>query len=281
MIHFKLVQYLAARGYLKTNVRMMDVGTQNILFVEEAPAIDLVRSLRKNPLSEKDVESIKRVCYFSTPRAGERTAFLHELLAMTDVNYESIDIVDGFKTTIYDLNFDTPPRNWLKNFDLVINCGTLEHVIHQYKALNFIHDLLKVGGYWFEQPPSVGFLNHGYFNYNPLFYLDIAAANNYELVEAWYSHAGGYPVTDVRFPIIDVNRLEQDSERAKAQKKPFSDTEERPAEMALSYNFNATMRKTVDAPLRLPLEIRTTHGPIGAGATTNYGKSVFDSTSKK
>ena len=68
-----------------------------------------------------------------------------------------------------------------------------------------MHDVLKVGGVWFDQPPSVGFAESlGYFNYNPLFYLDLAAANNYDLLEAWYSHAGSYRVTDVRFPIISV-----------------------------------------------------------------------------
>lgn len=133
-----------------------------------------------------------------------------------------------------------------------------------------------------DQPPSVGYLNHGYFTYNPLFYLDIASANSYDLMEAWYSHAGGgYPVTDVRFPIITVDQLDEVSERMTAQKKPFSEGSDRPGEQTLSYNFNVAMRKTIDAPLRLPLEIRTTHGPAGRNVRTNYGKSVFDSTSKK
>jgi hypothetical protein len=281
MIHFKLVQYLADRGYIRSGARIMDVGTQNVLFVEEENAIAFIRKLRGSPLSDKDIAQIRRVCYFSTPRPGERTAFLHELLAFTDVIYESIDIVDGLKTTIFDLNFDAAPRHWLKAFDLIINCGTLEHVIHQYKALTFIHDVLKVKGIWFDQPPSVGFLNHGYFNYNPLFYMDLATANQYELVQAWYSHAGGYPITDVRFPIIDIARLDEQGERAKAETKPFAEAAERAPEQGASYNFNIVMKKTVDAPLRLPLEIRTTHGALGADARTSYGSSVFDSTSRK
>jgi hypothetical protein len=281
MIHFKLVRYLADRGYIRSGARIMDVGTQNLLFVEEDSAVEFVRQLRRAPLNEQEFKQIQRVCYFSTPRPGERTTFLHELLALTDVVYESIDIVDGLKTTIFDLNFDTAPRHWLKAFDLVINCGTLEHVIHQHRALTFIHDVLKVKGIWFDQPPSIGFLNHGYFNYNPLFYMDLAAANRYELVQAWYSHAGGYPITDIRFPIIDIDHLDEESERAKAETKPFAESAVRSPEQGTSYNFNAVMKKTVDAPLRLPLEIRTTHGPVGAGARTNYGASIFDSTSKK
>ncbi len=281
MLHFKLVQYLVHRGYIKTGSRIMDVGTQNLMFAEPSAAIDLVSSLRRAPLSGPDIKEIERVCYFSTPRPGERTAFLHELLAMTDVSYDSIDIVDGLKTTIFDLNFDEAPQEWIGRFDLIINCGTLEHVINQFRSLNFIHNLLKVGGVWFDQPPSIGFLNHGYYNYNPLFYHDIAAANNYELLEAWYSDAGSYPLLDTRFPVIAVDRLDDDGERAKAAKKPFSDDPAGSTEAGPSYNFNAVMRKTTVGPLRLPLEIRTTHGPIGGDAKRQYGTSVFDSTSKK
>jgi hypothetical protein len=281
MIHFKLVRYLADSGYIQSGSRMMDVGTQNLMFVEEEGAIAFIRQLRRSPITEDDVARVRQVCYFSTPRPGERTAFLHELLSLTDVSYDSIDIVDGLKTTIFDLNFDTAPSQWLRAFDLVINCGTLEHVVHQYRALNFIHDVLKVNGIWFDQPPSIGFLNHGYFNYNPLFYLDLAAANRYDLLQAWYSHACSYPVTDVRFPVVDTNHLDEETERAKARKKPFSEDQERPTEQALSYNFNTIMRKTVDAPLRLPREIRTTHGPVGSAVEANYGKSVFDSLSRK
>jgi hypothetical protein len=111
--------------------------------------------------------------------------------------------------------------------------------------------------------------------------MDLAAANEYELLQAWYSHAGGYPITDIRFPVIDIDHLDEDAERAKAETKPFSEAVSRPPEQGASYNFNTVMKKTVDAPLRLPLEIRTTHGPLGANARTNYGKSIFDSTSRK
>ena len=63
----------------------------------------------------------------------------------------------------------------------MLNCGTLEHVINQFNALTFIYQCLKVYGMWFDQPPSVGFPNHGYYNYNPFIYLDFAAPDGYVL----------------------------------------------------------------------------------------------------
>ena len=275
MLHFKLLQYFVDRDYIRAGIRMMDVGTQNLLFVEEPAAVALVSRLRLDPLAGTDLSRVGRLCSFSTPRPGERTTFLHELLALTDVTYESVDVVDGGKTTLFDLNHDTAPRAWRAAFDFVINCGTLEHVIDQFRALTFIHDVLRVGGIWFDQPPSVGFHNHGYFNYNPLFYVDLAAANRFEMIEAWYSHAGTYPEIDSRFPVIDVNRLDEASERARAG-VPFRRSDGKPAAPATSFNFNVAMRKIVDAPLRLPLEVRTTHGPVGDGARETYGRAVFD-----
>jgi hypothetical protein len=281
MIHFKLFEYLAQTCNISPGYQIMDIGTQNILFVEKDAALRLVKSLRRTSVTAAEEIEVDRICYFSTPRAGERTAFLHELLALTDVVYESVDIVDGLKTTILDLNRDAPPSKWVNQFDMVINCGTLEHVIHQYNAISFIHAVIKTGGLWFEQPPSVGFLNHGYFNYNPLFYLDVGKANGYELLQGWYSPAGMYPVTDIRFPVVSVDKLHEPAERQKALKKPFSDTATRPEEQAASYNFNCLMRKTQHAPLRLPLEIRTTHGPVGKEVENSYGSFIFDSTCQK
>ena len=94
-------------------------------------------------------------------------------------------------------------------------------------------------------------------------------------VYAGPERAGGSSCT------LAVSNLDEESERAKVEAKPFAETAVRPPEQGASYNFNIVMKKTVDAPLRLPLEIRTTHGPLGAGARTNYGKSIFDSTSRK
>lgn len=146
-----------------------------------------------------------------------------------------------------------------------------------------IHDILKVGGYWFDQPPSVGFLNHGYYNYNSLFYLDVATANEYELIEAWYTQSGRYATLDSRFPVIQMTEIDQPAVREKTSKKPFTEQFDPgvAADKWPAYNFNALMRKTVDAPFTLPLEVRTTHGPVGAAAKERYGKAAFNNRTPK
>jgi hypothetical protein len=101
MIHFKLVEYLTDQNNFCAGSRIMDVGAQNFMHLEENKAVEFVESLRHAPLSERDIEGIRKVRYFSPPRPNERSVFLPELLAFTDVEYDSVDIVDGLKTTIF------------------------------------------------------------------------------------------------------------------------------------------------------------------------------------
>lgn len=251
MLGFRYLEYMSKKGYLGDgNISILDIGTQNLLFLEEERAVKFVSDMRSSPLASDDIEAIKRLCYFSTPRPGERTAYVSELLELTDIQYVSFDVAPGLSTEILDLNFETLPRKYKNYFDLVINCGTLEHIINQHNCLNTIHDALKVNGVWFDQPPSIGFMNHGYFNYNPLFYRDLSAANDYELIDLWFSPAGMYPKLDDGIPVIDYNTILDDN-------PADIDTEKNLP--AMSYNLNAFMRKTKNERLRLPLEVRTAH----------------------
>jgi hypothetical protein len=273
MLHFKIVQYLTKKGVIYSGCRILDIGTQNILFLNKPDVLLWISGLRRQPVSAVDELEIDRICYFSTPRPGERTAFFHELLALTDVQYESVDIVNGGKTTILDLNRDPLPVGWNGGFDLVLNCGTLEHVINQYHALDFIHSALRVGGYWFDQPPCVGFMNHGYFNYNPVFYHDVARSNRYGVCAVWYSAAGYYPLLDPRVPVVSVDELDTLDDDAHVDEN--GDLDDADVVPSLSYNFNCLMRKCVDEAFRLPLEIRTTHGAVGSDVVKRYENAVF------
>ena len=267
MIHFKQLEYWVDRGCIRAGSRVMDVGTQNLLFATEDQAIAMVEKLRPSSLSYLQTNDVRRICRETTRQPGKRVAFLYELLALTDVLYNSIDIFSGPATTIHDLNRDSIPTTWKSQFDIVINVGTLEHVFNQARAFEFIHDVLKVGGVWIEQSPSIGYLNHGYFQYHPQIYADLAEANGYEIAEAWYSKAGAYQTIDTNYALIDLHKLDSQTERdriaAVANEVP---TEQK----TLAYNFNAVIRKTRDQPFRFPLESRTSSGKVSPEVAARY-----------
>ena len=66
--------------------------------------------------------------------------------------------------------------------DIIINTGTCEHVFDQRQVWETMHDACRVGGLMVHALPLWGWLDHGFYNYQPTFVADVAAENGYEIV---------------------------------------------------------------------------------------------------
>jgi hypothetical protein len=93
---------------------------------------------------------------------------------------KSIDI-DGGDIHI-DLNKGRVPFRYRGAFDLAINAGTTEHVANQGNAFAAIHGLVRTGGLMYHQVPASGYVDHGFFGYQPKFFHRLAKSNDYEIV---------------------------------------------------------------------------------------------------
>ena len=69
-----------------------------------------------------------------------------------------------------------------KGASLVNNIGTGEHVFDQGAVFANMHNLCKVGGVMFYHLPFTPWLNHGFYNYNPILFEALAVANDYDLI---------------------------------------------------------------------------------------------------
>src|SRR5262249_10214756 len=118
------------------------------------------------------------------------TLFLSELLELTALRYVSFDVVSARRAQLFDLNRHALAEDKKGTFDLVLNFGTTEHLMNQYNAFRVIHDAARSGGYIYHQVPSSGYINHGYFTYNALMFEELAAANDYEIVDLWFGGFG-------------------------------------------------------------------------------------------
>lgn len=97
--------------------------------------------------------------------------------------YECIDATDLHGARIFDLNCNVAQEyGFTDQFDVVTNLGTAEHCFNQYEVFRNIHEMCKVGGYIIHAAPCAGNVNHGFFNYHPRFFADLAAANKYRIV---------------------------------------------------------------------------------------------------
>lgn len=102
-------------------------------------------------------------------------AFLKEHLSAQSVS--ALD-VDDYQNAELILNLNSPIQNDNKcKYDTVIDFGTLEHLSNFSTAIKNIFDLLKIGGYYCFSIPTNNFLDHGFFQISPTFFIDLCKAN--------------------------------------------------------------------------------------------------------
>ena len=100
------------------------------------------------------------------------------------VDYKSIDINGALGSYQFDLNFIINEKyNFQEQFDLVINNGTGEHIFNQYSFFKNFHNLTKKNGFMLNILPFIDWINHGFYNFNPIIFADMAASNNYEIIK--------------------------------------------------------------------------------------------------
>ena len=106
--------------------------------------------------------------------------------------YKSIDINGAYNSYQFDLNKDIlKTYNFNQKYNLVINNGTGEHVFNQYSLFLNFHNLTKVNGIMLNVLPFIDWINHGFYNFNPIFFADLAASNNYEIIKISLSNRNG------------------------------------------------------------------------------------------
>ena len=106
--------------------------------------------------------------------------------------YKSIDINGAYNSYQFDLNKDIlETYNFNQKYNLVINNGTGEHVFNQYSLFLNFHNLTKVNGIMLNVLPFIDWINHGFYNFNPIFFADLAASNNYEIIKISLSNRNG------------------------------------------------------------------------------------------
>jgi hypothetical protein len=174
----RLYAELKTAGFFDGVSAVLELGSQDIVCAERPD--DLNALLEAFGVAPADVGRL-------ASRGPAR-----EIFERLGFSYASVD-ADGKQGALpLDLNVDSVPAHWRQKFDLVTNFGTSEHVANQANCFSFVHDAAAEGAFILHELPFQGWLNHGFFNYQPAFFLDLARANGYELIGQWvnsYPHA--------------------------------------------------------------------------------------------
>lgn len=188
-IFLSVLERLQKEGCLKAGNAFLDIGSSNLYGASE----DGINAFLATCGASTDAANIRRLALgsaYDATSGGTNGAFVGDLLERAGIEYDAIDIADGYKTTILDLNHQSAPKHFVGKYDLVVNCGTTEHLLNQYNAFKVIHDSVKVGGYIFHSVPCVGYSNHGYITYTTRCFFDLAGYNEYEVADMWFEGPG-------------------------------------------------------------------------------------------
>lgn len=117
----------------------------------------------------------------------------------------AIDYGGTEKALRLDLN---QPIDLGRKFDVVYNGGTAEHIFNIWQFFKTVHDLTADRGIMIHGAPFTGWPDHGFFNFNPTFFWDLALANGYIVKRFLYTE-----ITPLK--IIRIAQREQLSEMAK------------------------------------------------------------------
>jgi hypothetical protein len=137
-----------------------------------------------------DQRFIEKLLTLPTEEQKPLTAAFFKALGFQ--SYTCIDINENFDSIVMDLNFNLREKyKFFEQYDLVTNNGTGEHIFNQYMVFKNMHQLTKVGGVMLHVMPFVNWVNHGFFNFNPILYFDLAEANNYEILSMSFGDNSG------------------------------------------------------------------------------------------
>ena len=134
--------------------------------------------------------------------------------------YKSIDINGAYNSFQFDLNKNISEEyNFNQKFNLVINNGTGEHIFNQYSLFLNFHNLTKVNGIMLNILPFLDWINHGFYNFNPIFFADLAASNNYKIIKISFANRNGaeLKLNDETFNIL-FEQIKPNKQTSKLEK---------------------------------------------------------------
>lgn len=105
-------------------------------------------------------------------------------------DYLAIDLHGSEKARVHDMN---EPLVLEKQYDIVTNIGTAEHIFNVAEVFRSIHNATKSGGFMLHALPNQGAYDHGFFNFHPTFFFDLCVANHYEMRSMLYVASADKP----------------------------------------------------------------------------------------
>jgi SAM-dependent methyltransferase len=204
-VAYQVFAEMRNRGIWPQNQHVLEIGESN--WYGDVPLETLIRDAKQWTSQEQWLETFGNMFHVAInseqPLFDLAKAFYRVLLqpaSMTAIDYQGTETAQR-----QDLNH---PLALPRQYGIVVNLGTAEHVFDIAQVFRSIHDATAPGGIMVHHLPLSGWIDHGFYAVNPTLYWDLAAANGYEI--------GLIAYTEIAPPkIIELPRRESILELAK------------------------------------------------------------------
>jgi SAM-dependent methyltransferase len=281
--------------HLPPDPTVMELGNQTFdpsMFGKITEDKDKILPLLINFLDKRqyryDREALLSFSKMDAEEAYPHTHTYYRALGFSD--YQAIDVNSRYESLIMDLNVNLQENYGFTNvFDLVTNNGTGEHVFNQLTVFENMHNLTKENGVMLIVLPFHNWMNHGFYNFNPILFTDMAAVNGYEILRLsvagnlgheYSARIPGVEPVDIRFPwepedpLLDIHEFQQRGDiwpmsyrgmlwgfiQLLRGRKPFAQESRFPAavsslaERTPSISIVAALKKRTSEPFKMPLQ---------------------------
>ena len=184
--------------------------------------------------------------------------------------YLAIDLNTKMRAVVMDLNkICKDEYGFTEQFDLVTNNGTGEHIFDQRVVFENMHNMTKVGGIMLNVMPMTPWMNHGFYNFHPVLFRDLAYANDYKWCFLWIgTNLGKVKNFDLNGDIwAEIPRSDP------MWKKPLSSMEEwiyKDCWDRGNVSVITAYIKTKDEPFKIPLQGKWIHNIETAELLNEY-----------
>jgi len=179
-VEYALIRKLREVGVLKPGSSLIEFGQSN--WYGDVPLEQLYKDIETFAAPEKRLSLRARVEQLVAAKPHEMLFDIAAAFYECFIDPQQYTAIDYGGTKIahkYDLNKPLPA---LGAFDVAIDFGTGEHIFDVKTFFQNVHDVTAPGGIMIHSLPWHGFADHGFFNFQPTLYFDIAAANGYSVL---------------------------------------------------------------------------------------------------
>lgn len=189
------ITYFDARAYLAAKMRGVSFERTVTLGHQS-----LYLHRREVDLLENGYSSVHGIRPKSLAHYGwgdNADSFLREFLDASDLRVVDASDYEG-ADTIHDMNGPVP-QAWHESCDVIIDCGSLEHIFNVPVAFRNLAEMLAVGGTLFISTPANNLMGHGFYQFSPELMFRVFSADN-------GFHVRRLTLREARYPSVELTR---------------------------------------------------------------------------